>query len=186
MVNLSTDEVLKLNPNEVLFLDVRSQGEYLGGHIKGSFNIPVDEISNNLDLFKKVNSKIVFICGSGMRAQKAHKIVEDSGSKNIFILEGGMNSWISSGFEVKKLSNLWSIERQVRLITALFILTGSILTFYNSSFIYLPIFVSLGLIFASITNSCMLGYLIMKLPYNQVKSEVGIDDICEKIINNYK
>ena len=32
-----------------LILDVRSKGEYAGGHIKGSINISVDTLNNNLN-----------------------------------------------------------------------------------------------------------------------------------------
>ena len=35
-----------------IILDVRSKGEYAGGHIKGSINIPVDQLSNNISKLK--------------------------------------------------------------------------------------------------------------------------------------
>lgn len=34
-----------------IILDVRSKGEYASGHIKGSINIPVDQLSGNLGYF---------------------------------------------------------------------------------------------------------------------------------------
>ena len=40
-----------------IILDVRSKGEYQGGHIKGSVNIPLDVLKNNLSKLQKTNSK---------------------------------------------------------------------------------------------------------------------------------
>ena len=49
-------------------VDVRSKGEYAGGHIKGSVNIPLDQLSNNLGRFKNKESVIITCCASGMRS----------------------------------------------------------------------------------------------------------------------
>ena len=38
-----------------IILDVRSKGEYSGGHIKGSINIPVDQLAENLGKLKDKN-----------------------------------------------------------------------------------------------------------------------------------
>lgn len=50
-----------------MILDVRSKGEYATGHIKGSVNIPVDQLGNNLSKLKDKNRTIITCCASGMR-----------------------------------------------------------------------------------------------------------------------
>jgi len=39
-----------------IILDVRSKGEYQSGHIKGSINIPLDTLNNNLNTSKVFSS----------------------------------------------------------------------------------------------------------------------------------
>ena len=54
-----------------LILDVRSKGEYAGGHIKGSINISVDTLNNNLNKLKNKEQTIITCCASGMRSASA-------------------------------------------------------------------------------------------------------------------
>ena len=53
--------------NGALIVDVRSKGEFAGGQIKGSINIPVDQLQNNLGKLKDKNKTIITCCASGMR-----------------------------------------------------------------------------------------------------------------------
>lgn len=61
-----------------IILDVRSKGEYQSGHIKGSINIPVDALNNNLSKLKKDNP-IITCCASGMRSASAKSILKSNG-----------------------------------------------------------------------------------------------------------
>ena len=61
-----------------VILDVRSKGEFQGGHIKGSINIPVDTLNNNLNKLKKDNP-IITCCASGMRSASAKSILKSNG-----------------------------------------------------------------------------------------------------------
>ena len=72
-----------------IVLDVRSKGEFAGGHIKNSINIPVDQLSNNLSKLKNKNKCIICCCASGMRSGTAKRILESQGYTAVF--NGG--SW---------------------------------------------------------------------------------------------
>jgi rhodanese-related sulfurtransferase len=61
-----------------IILDVRSKSEYQGGHIKGSINISVDTLSNNLSKLKK-DKPIITCCASGMRSASAKNILKSNG-----------------------------------------------------------------------------------------------------------
>jgi len=61
-----------------IILDVRSKGEYQSGHIKGSINISVDTLSNNLSKLKK-DKPIITCCASGMRSAQAKSILKSNG-----------------------------------------------------------------------------------------------------------
>ena len=59
------------------------------------------------------------------------------------------------------------LERQVRIVAGLLVLTGAILgTWFNPAFYGLAAFVGAGLVFAGITDICPMGMLIAKMPWN--------------------
>ena len=72
-----------------IVLDVRSKGEFAGGHIKNSINIPVDQLSNISSKLKNKNKCIIGCCASGMRSGTAKRILESQGYTAVF--NGG--SW---------------------------------------------------------------------------------------------
>jgi rhodanese-related sulfurtransferase len=67
-----------------IILDVRSKAEYLGGHIKGSTNIPVDTLRNNLSKLKDKNQPIITCCASGMRSASAKSILKSIGYSQVY------------------------------------------------------------------------------------------------------
>jgi len=73
-----------------VILDVRSKSEYQSGHIKGSINISVDTLSNNLDKLKK-DRPIITCCASGMRSTSAKSILKSKGFANVYNGGGWMN-----------------------------------------------------------------------------------------------
>ena len=62
-----------------IIVDVRSKGEFAGGHIKNSINIPVDQLLNNLSRLKDKNKTIITCCASGMRSGSAKTILLNNG-----------------------------------------------------------------------------------------------------------
>lgn len=66
-----------------IILDVRSKREFAGGHIKGSINIPVDQLENNLSKLKDKNKTIITCCASGMRSGSAKTILSKNGYTDV-------------------------------------------------------------------------------------------------------
>ena len=62
-----------------VIIDVRSPGEFAGGHIKGSKNIPLNEIGAKIDEIKKQNKPVIACCASGMRSSQATSILKQNG-----------------------------------------------------------------------------------------------------------
>jgi rhodanese-related sulfurtransferase len=82
----------EMKKNGAIIVDVRSVQEFKGGHIKGSINIPVDGLRNNLGKLKGKEDKIVITCcASGMRSASAKGILKAKGFKEVH--NGG--AWIS-------------------------------------------------------------------------------------------
>ncbi len=76
--------------NGGVIVDVRTKGEYNSGHIKGSINIPLDQLSANLKKFK-IEQPIITCCASGMRSGAAKSLLKSKGYVNT--VNGG--SWYS-------------------------------------------------------------------------------------------
>jgi len=73
-----------------VILDVRTRGEYQGGHIKGSINMPLNEIPNSASRLDK-HKPVITCCASGMRSGTAKGMLKDMGFAEV--LNGG--SWSS-------------------------------------------------------------------------------------------
>ncbi len=78
----STADLKSLIEEGAYLVDVRSPGEFAGGHVKGSVNIPLDRIVSQLGKFKNKKSIIVF-CRSGNRSSMAKSLLEQNGVKNV-------------------------------------------------------------------------------------------------------
>ncbi|MCO5288527.1 MAG: rhodanese-like domain-containing protein [Bacteroidetes bacterium] len=71
-------------------IDVRTKQEFQGGHIKGSVNIPLQNLSNNLSKIKK-DKPVITCCASGMRSAPAKSILASKGFNEVY--NGG--GWMS-------------------------------------------------------------------------------------------
>jgi rhodanese-related sulfurtransferase len=74
-----------------VILDVRTKGEYTNGHIRGSVNIPVDQLNNNTSRFSDKNKVIITCCASGNRSGMAKRILASKGYTQVY--NGG--GWMS-------------------------------------------------------------------------------------------
>ena len=73
-----------------VILDVRTKGEYAGGHIKGSVNIAVEQLGSNLHKLKNKANPIITCFESGMRSAAAKNILKSNGYTNVYN-GGGIN-----------------------------------------------------------------------------------------------
>ena len=74
-----------------IFVDVRTPGEFSGGKIPGSKNIPLDKLPQQKDTIKKWNKPVIVVCASGMRSAAAKNLLAKEG---IEVYNGG--SWSSN------------------------------------------------------------------------------------------
>ncbi len=74
-----------------IILDVRSAGEFAGGHIRGSLNISVEKLGTNYHQLKKKKKPIITCCASGMRSASAKSMLKANGFTEVY--NGG--SWRS-------------------------------------------------------------------------------------------
>lgn len=157
---------------ETRLLDVRTPGEFDAEHIAGAYNVPLDLLGEHgPEIRAAVADPVVLICRSGQRARRAEQALRAAGMSNLHVLDGGMGAWISAGQPVRRGTPRMSLERQVRIAAGALAATGGFLAlFVNPLFAAIPAFVGSGLVVAGATDTCLMGMLIAKLPYNQPAS----------------
>ncbi len=74
-------------------IDVRTPGEFMGGHVAGSINIPLNEIPGQIEYLKQLESPIIFCCASGNRSGQATQF---AGMHGLSCLNGG--SWMTVNY----------------------------------------------------------------------------------------
>lgn len=67
-----------------VILDVRTKGEFAGGHIRGSVNIAVEQLGNNLHKLKNKAKPVITYCESGMRSAAAKNILKSNGYTEVY------------------------------------------------------------------------------------------------------
>ncbi len=156
----------------VRLIDVRTPGEYESVHVAGSYNVPLDTLGEHGREIGAVGGLThVLVCQSGQRARRAEEVLEAAGLRNLHVLNGGINGWVASGFPVRRGPKRISVERQVRIAAGAIGAVGALLVLVTSPwFAVLPLFVGSGLVFAGVTDTCAMGRLLTKLPYNRPAS----------------
>lgn len=153
----------------VVVVDVRSPGEYATAHIRGSYNVPLDALSGVAPQLAGLDGETVaLVCRTGMRASQAETILRNAGVDSARVLAGGIEGWEAAGLPLERGHGTWSIERQVRAIAGGLVVTGVVgsLT-VNRRLLWLSGFVGGGLLFAGLTDTCMMANLLMRLPFNR-------------------
>lgn len=56
---------------EYTIVDVRTPGEFMGGNVAGSINIPLNEVVDRADEIMQLQSPVIFCCASGGRSGQA-------------------------------------------------------------------------------------------------------------------
>ena len=149
-------------------LDVRSALEFSQVHIEHSLNIPIDMISAKINELSQSRQNYLVLCHTGNRAAMAADMLIQSGIHTVKVMEGGIIRWQKDKLPVIKGQGGMSLERQVRLIAGSLVLLGIMMSWLlHWAFIFVSVFVGSGLIYAGLTDNCLMGMLLMKLPYNK-------------------
>ncbi|CAN5480270.1 rhodanese-like domain-containing protein [soil metagenome] len=156
------------------WIDVREFAEYAGGAIEGSELVPLGTLEQASSSWDKQDS-LMLICKSGKRAAKAQAQLIAQGFVNVSVLEGGVDGWIASGKPVVKAARRpWSLERQVRVGAGSMVVISLLLALSISPLFFLWTgFVGAGLVFAGVTDICMMARLLSLLPWNRPERNIA-------------
>ena len=152
----------------VRMVDVRTPAEHRAVHAKGVTLMP-------LDAFKPgelpMDEPVYFLCKSGGRAKQAAAKFQAAGGRAV-VVEGGTEAWDAAGLPVERGKQTMSLERQVRIAAGTLVVIGVVLGWLvHPLFLILSAFVGSGLVFAGVTDTCGMGMLLAKMPWNRVGGE---------------
>lgn len=157
----------------VELIDVRTPIEFREVHVTFARNIPLDQLDPKQLTVGQAGSKkpVYVICRSGSRGKQACEKIIGHGFTNVVNVEGGTMAWDQAGLPVVRGKKAISLERQVRITAGALSLTGAVLGYFVSPYwMGLSGFVGAGLMFAGITDTCAMGLMLARMPWNQVST----------------
>ena len=166
----------------VSVIDVRTPVEFRAVHCVHAQNVPLDSLNPATVVSEQADAgqPIYVICKSGARAAKACNAFAAAGFTNAINVEGGTDAWVTAGLPVVRGKKAVSLERQVRIAAGSLVLTGSAAGYFGPDYwIGLAAFVGAGLVFAGITDTCGMGMLLAKMPWNQIAPSPTDSPSCE-------
>lgn len=154
--------------SECQVIDVREFSEFNSERIADAQLMPLSNFERHADEID--HSKPVYLmCRSGNRAKQAAEKLTRRGFTNVHVVDGGMAAWASAGLPViRGESKTWSLERQVRFAAGFIVLTGVVLGFLLTPYLFLLSgFVGAGLVFSAVTDTCGMGMVLARMPWNK-------------------
>ena len=152
---------------ETRILDVRTGAEFESLHIPGSFNVPLDTLAEHVRTVAELDHPVVLVCQSGSRATTAQSKLNAAGKSNLRVLQGGVDAWQKVGGTVVRGDQKWSLERQVRGAAGGIVLVSVLASLKLPGARFVAGGVGFGLLAAAVTDTCAMGTLLAKMPYNR-------------------
>jgi rhodanese-related sulfurtransferase len=159
-------------------IDVRMPAEFREIHVPFANNVPLDRLEPRQVVGGRdgaMGQPVYVICLSGARGAKACEKLSAAGLNTVNI-EGGTLAWAAANLPVVRGKKTISLERQVRIAAGSLVVLGCALGFFIHPLGYaLSAFIGAGLLFAGVTDTCGMGMLLARMPWNRV-SETCIHD----------
>jgi rhodanese-related sulfurtransferase len=167
-------------------IDVRSPVEFREVHVEFARNVPLDRLDPTALMQARSGSAeepLYVLCRSGSRGQQACERFLKAGFANVVNVEGGTLACVEAGLPVVRGKKAMSLERQVRIAAGSLVLLGVLLGWLvHPAFLGLSAFIGAGLVFAGVTDTCGMGMLLARMPWNQVKEAAspccGKEEVC--------
>jgi rhodanese-related sulfurtransferase len=159
------------NP-DLAVIDVRTPAEFESVRARGAQLLPLHDL-NARDFSDRGSDHPVYIlCKSGVRATQAAERLLEAGVDHPIVVEGGTDAWVAAGLPVERSGrNVIPLDRQMRIFAGLLIFAGSLLALVvNPAFVWVPLFMGGGLMFAGISGLCPMSNVIARMPWNRSSS----------------
>ncbi|MFC7898057.1 rhodanese-like domain-containing protein [Streptomyces sp. NPDC057381] len=153
-------------------VDVRSPGEYAGGHLPGAHNVPLDRLDEAAAALGAAAARgpLLLVCASGNRAAQGCARLAARGVEAA-TLEGGTSAWATAGHPVERPAGTtrtpWPMDRQVRFAAGSLVALGFLAGRAWRPAHWLSGAVGAGLVFSGVTGTCGMAAVLARLPHNR-------------------
>lgn len=158
---------------DVCVLDVRTKAEVDAKSLPGCLHIPLNELTPQalgeaIAKSGKDASCVYLLCQGGKRAELAAQQLTGKLAAKLCVIEGGIQAVEAAHIPLQKTTKKpIAIERQVRITAGILVLLGIVLgTWIDPGFYGLSAFVGAGFIFSGITDTCLMGKILLAMPWN--------------------
>jgi rhodanese-related sulfurtransferase len=166
-------------------IDVRTPAEFRELHVEPARNVPLSQLDPAAVVQARVgytDQPLYVICRSGGRGRQACEKFLAAGYTNVVNVEGGTLACADAGLPVVRGKQAISLERQVRIAAGSLVLVGVMLGWLVHPALYgLSAFVGAGLVFAGITDTCGMGLMLARMPWNDVKDAPAACSATEEV-----
>jgi rhodanese-related sulfurtransferase len=165
--------------HSVVLVDIRTQREFVKGHIPGSTFYPL-EIFDAKSLIHKAcvpfpdQPTLYVTCANGSKSHEACQRLSDEGYEYIVMLEGGMKAWTAAGLPLNKIINppptspQLKLKQQIQIAVGLMVTLGTLLgTFVNTGFLAISLLAGLGSIYEGMFDTDYLKQALLKMSWNK-------------------
>ncbi|MEV0324545.1 rhodanese-like domain-containing protein [Streptomyces sp. NPDC050658] len=162
---------------EFTVVDVRTPGEYAGGHLPGALNVPLDRLAEAAEALRAAASRtpLLIVCASGSRSAKGCAALAALGVEAA-TLAGGTGAWAAEGHPVERPAGgraAWPMDRQVRLAAGALVLLGFLAGLAWPPAHWLSGAIGAGLVFSGVTNTCGMAAVLARLPHNRAPEQAA-------------
>jgi rhodanese-related sulfurtransferase len=159
---------------KVDLIDVRTPVEFREVHVQFARNVPLDQLDAQAVMQSRggtAGDPLYVICRSGGRGRQACEKFQQASFSQVVNVEGGTLACEAAGLPLVRGAKAMSLERQVRIAAGSLVLLGVALAYFvHPALIGLSAFVGAGLVFAGITDTCGMGLLLARMPWNRVSA----------------
>ena len=175
---------LKIQGQRVHLIDVRTPAEFAEVHAVDAIHAPLDRLDPvrlSVEHGIQQDETIYVICKMGGRSRKACDQLVSAGFSMVVNVDGGTDAWVAADLPViRGERKAFAIQRQVQILAGSLVLLGAALTPVSPWFVTLSAFIGAGLVFSGLTDTCAMGTMLAKMPWNQApKSKVDPPAVAE-------
>lgn len=158
-------------------IDVRTPAEFESVHVTVARNCPLDRLDPaavQAARKDREHEPLYVVCRSGARGKQACERFMAAGYSNVINVEGGTSACEMAGIAVVKGKKSMPINCQVQVIVGTLVIVGSALSYFHPMWIGLVAVMGAGLLFSGLTDSCIMGMMLSRMPWNQASESCSV------------
>ena len=181
----ATDFFQRLQAGEpVELIDVRTPAEFQEVHVEIAQNYPLDRLDPQAIQAARPHPEgrpLYVICRSGARGRQACDKFVAAGYPEVINVDGGTMACVAAGVPVVRGKKAIPLDCQVRMLAGSLVAIGTALGHWvHPAWLLLPAAVGLGLVYSGWTNTCMMGNMLAKMPWNQAPTQLPANPSCSR------